>query len=65
MEINLKQLAVNDITSLTLVAIAKKMCKDKQFPSGRIIEPPPKLFIGGAEVPTQGKPNPRKNFKQN
>ena len=36
------------------------MRKDKQFPSGRIIEPPPKLFIGGAEVPTQGKPNPKK-----
>ena len=36
------------------------MRKDKKFPSGRIIEPPPKLFIGGAEVPTQGKPNPEK-----
>ena len=29
-------------------------------PSGRKLEPPPKLFIGGAEVPTQGKPNPDK-----
>jgi 5,10-methylenetetrahydrofolate reductase len=36
------------------------MRKEKKFPSGRIIEPPPKLFIGGAEVPTMGKPNPKK-----
>jgi 5,10-methylenetetrahydrofolate reductase len=36
------------------------MRKDKKFPSGRIIEPPPKLYIGGAEMPTQGKPNPDK-----
>ena len=52
--------AVNDINSLTLVATANMMCKDKKFPSGRIIEPSPKLFIGGAEVPTMGKPNPKK-----
>ena len=51
---------VNDINSLTLVATANMMCKDKQFPSGRKIEPPPELFIGGAEVPTQGEPNPEK-----
>ena len=52
--------AVNDINSLTLVATANMMRRDKKFPSGRVIEPPPKLFIGGAEVPTQGKPNPEK-----
>jgi methylenetetrahydrofolate reductase (NADPH) len=52
--------AVRDINSLTLVAMANMMRKEKKFPSGRIIEPPPKLFIGGAEVPTQGKPNPEK-----
>ena len=51
---------VNDIDSLTLVSTANMMRKDKKFPSGRIIEPPPKLFIGAAEVPTQGKPNPNK-----
>jgi len=51
---------VNDIDSLTLVSTANMMRKEKKFPSGRIIEPSPKLFIGGAEVPTQGKPNPRK-----
>jgi len=51
---------VNDIDSLTLVSTANMMRKDKKFPSGREINPPPKIFIGGAEVPTQGKPNPSK-----
>jgi len=51
---------VNDIDSLTLVSTANMMRKEKKFPSGRTIDPSPKLFIGGAEVPTQGKPNPRK-----
>ena len=36
------------------------MRKEKKLPSGRVIDPSPKLFIGGAEVPTQGKPNPEK-----
>ena len=31
------------------------MRKEKKFPSGRAIDPSPKLFIGGAEVPTQWK----------
>ena len=53
-------LAVNDISSLTLVATAHMMCNEKKFPSGRIIEPAPKLFIGSAEMPTQGKANPEK-----
>ena len=51
---------VNDIDSLTLVSTANMMRKEKKFPSGRVIDPSPKLFIGGAEVPTQGKPNPEK-----
>ncbi len=51
---------VNDIDSLTLVSTANMMRKEKKFPSGRTIEPSPKLFIGGAEVPTRGKPNPNK-----
>jgi methylenetetrahydrofolate reductase (NADPH) len=51
---------VNDINSLTLVSTANMMRKEKKFPSGRTIEPSPKLFIGGAEVPTMGKPNPKK-----
>ena len=51
---------VNDIDSLTLVSTANMMRKEKKLPSGRVIDPSPKLFIGGAEVPTQGKPNPKK-----
>ena len=51
---------VNDIDSLTLVSTANMMRKEKKFPSGRTIDPSPKLFIGGAEVPTKGKPNPEK-----
>ena len=51
---------VNDIDSLELVSTANLMRKEKKFPSGRVIEPAPNLFIGGAEVPTQGKPDPSK-----
>ena len=51
---------VNDIDSLTLVATADMMRGKKQFPSGRLIEPAPKFCIGGAEVPTDGKPDPEK-----
>ena len=53
-------IAVNDIDSLTLIATADMMRREKKFPSGRVIEPPPKLCIGGAEVPTEGKPNPKR-----
>ena len=51
---------VNDIDSLTLVSTANMMRKEKKFPSGRVIDPPPKLFIGGAEVPSKKKPNTKK-----
>ena len=51
---------VNDIDSLTLVETADMMRRKKQFPSGRIIKPAPKFCIGGAEVPTEGKPDPEK-----
>ena len=51
---------VNDISSLTLVSTANMMRRDKKFPSGRKIEPSPKFFIGGAEIPTQGKPDTKK-----
>ena len=53
-------IAVNDIDSLTLISTADMMRREKKFPSGRAIEPPPKLCIGGAEVPTAGKPDPKK-----
>ena len=55
---------VNDIDSSTLVATADMMRTKKQFPSGRLIEPSPKFCIGGAEVPTEGKPDPEKIFKK-
>ena len=51
---------VNDIDSLTLVSMANMMRREKKLPSGRVIDPSPKLFIGGAEVPTHGKPNTKK-----
>ena len=53
-------IAVNDIDSLTLIATANMMRNERKFPSGRIIEPPPKLCIGSAEVPTTEMPNPEK-----
>ena len=55
---------VNDINSLKLIETANIMRKDKKFPSGRVIEPPPNLHIGSAEVPTQGKPNLEKILKK-
>ena len=51
---------VHDINSLTLVATAEMMRSEKKFPSGRVIDPAPKLFIGGAEVPSKGLPDTKK-----
>ena len=56
--------AVHDINSLTLVATAEMMRTEKKFPSGRIIDPAPKLFIGGAEVPSRGLPDTTKIFNK-
>jgi len=36
------------------------MRRDKKFPSGWAIDPAPKLFIGGAEVPSKGNPDTEK-----
>ena len=52
--------SVFDINSLTLVATAEMMRTEKKFPSGRLIDPAPKLFIGGAEVPSKGLPDTKK-----
>ena len=52
--------AVFDINSLELVATAEMMRTEKKFPSGRVIDPAPKLFIGGAEVPSKGPPDTKK-----
>ena len=51
---------VFDINSLDLVATAEMMRTEKKFPSGRVIDPAPKLFIGGAEVPSKGLPDVKK-----
>ena len=51
---------VFDINSLELVATAEMMRNEKKFTSGRIIDPAPKLFIGGAEVPSKGLPDVKK-----
>ena len=51
---------VFDIDSLTLVKTAEMMRTEKKFPSGRPIDPAPKLFIGGAEVPSKGLPDTKK-----
>ncbi len=51
---------VNDIDSLKLISTANMIRKENKFPSGRIIDPAPKLFIGGTEAPTQDKPNSSK-----
>jgi len=55
---------VFDIDSLTLVATAEMMRNEKKFPSGRSIDPAPKLFIGGAEVPSRGLPDIKKITKK-
>jgi len=55
---------VHDINSLTLVATAEMMRTEKKFPSGRIIDPAPKLFIGGAEVPSKGLPDVKKIYNK-
>ena len=57
-------IAVNDIDSLTLIATADMMRREKKFPSGRLINPPPKLCIGSAEVPSEGRPNTKKIFNK-
>ena len=48
---------VNDIDSLTLVTTANMMKIESKLPSGRLIDPPPKFFIGGAEVPSEKRPD--------
>ena len=40
------------------------MKNEKKFPSGRSIDPAPKLFVGGAEVPSKGPPDTKKISKK-
>jgi methylenetetrahydrofolate reductase (NADPH) len=42
---------VFDLDSVQLLQLAHDMCRKGTLPSGRKIEPPPQLFLGGADVP--------------
>ena len=48
--------SVHDIDSRTLMATARRMRDDGQLPSGRAIDPAPRLFIGAADSPQDPKP---------
>lgn len=47
---------VNDIDSRELMRTAKRMRDEGTFPSGRAIEPRPRLLIGAADTPQDPKP---------
>ena len=49
--------SVVDLDSRGLLSMAKLMCETGAFPSGRKIEPPPRLFIGAADAPQDPKPD--------
>ena len=48
---------VHDIDSRALITTARRMRDEGCFESGRIIDPPPKLFIGAADMPREPGPN--------
>jgi methylenetetrahydrofolate reductase (NADPH) len=48
--------AVYDIDSRSLVATAHRLREQGTLPSGRVIAPPPRLFIGAADAPQDPKP---------
>ncbi len=45
--------AVRDIDSRGLMAMARQMRDEARFPSGRAIDPAPRLFIGAADAPRE------------
>ena len=47
---------VYDIDSRTLMATARRLREDGHLPTGRIIDPAPRLFIGAADSPQDPKP---------
>lgn len=47
---------VFDLKSGDFMAIVKRMRDEGELPSGRKLEPPPRLLIGGAAAPTEPKP---------
>jgi methylenetetrahydrofolate reductase (NADH) len=46
---------VYDIDSRTLMKTARRLREDGHLPSGRVIDPPPRLFIGAADSPQDPK----------
>lgn len=42
---------VYDLDSRGVMALARQLSEDGTLPSGRAVEPPPRLFIGGADTP--------------
>jgi methylenetetrahydrofolate reductase (NADPH) len=49
--------AVFDLTATELLELARTMRDDGTLPSGRAIDPPPRFFLGAADVPgTEDKP---------
>lgn len=48
---------VHDLDSRGLMSLARAMRDDGILPSGRAINGPPKLFIGGADMPHDPKPD--------
>ncbi len=48
---------VHDLESRDLMATARNMRDEGRYPSGRKIDPPPRLFIGGADAPREPGPD--------
>lgn len=48
---------VFDLNSRELMALVRRMTESAELPSGRKIDPPPALFIGGADVPQDPGPD--------
>jgi methylenetetrahydrofolate reductase (NADPH) len=44
---------VHDLESRDLIGTARRMRDEASYPSGRGIEPPPRLFIGAADAPSE------------
>ncbi len=48
---------VNDLDSRAVIGLARQMRDQGTLPSGRAIEPPPRLFIGAADMPFDPPPD--------
>jgi len=48
---------VYDLDSRGVMALARQLREDGTLPSGRAVQPPPRLFIGGADTPFDPPPD--------